>query len=134
MKNLINYIQEGLKVNSKSKFGKYRDRENWSIKNAEDGDIVSMYAGTLFFIYKCLNGEHPINNTSADTIVYHAYYMISAHRKKLEVGIDTGVGGINGNNYSSFKLATDEEQEEFYKVLREHGYEWDNNKKKIVEI
>ena len=50
MKNLINYIQEGLKVNSKSKFGKYRDRENWSIKNAEDGDVVSMYGSTLFFI------------------------------------------------------------------------------------
>ena len=131
MKNLINYIQEGLKVNSKSKFGKYRDRENWSIKNAEDGDVVSMYGSTLFFIYKCLNGEHPINNTSADTIVYHAYYLVS--RKKLEVGIDTGVGGINGNN-DNFKLATDEEQEEFYKALRVCGYEWDNNKKEIVEI
>lgn len=134
MESIQNYIHEKLVLN-KELANHYKnkhkvDREHWSITNAQDGDIV-VWNDTLWFIYKCLNqGSNRINNTGSNTIIYHAYYLAD-NRKKLVVGIDTGVGDISKPDL--FKLATEEQYQEFYQALDKEGYKWDNIHKKIVE-
>ena len=127
MKLLNNYITEKLKINSKSKIS-IKDKENWSIKTAEDGDII--YNGSFLFIYKCLRKDCkiPHNNASPNAIVYHA---ICYHSGRIKVEIDTGVG-TDDNDY--YELATDEQCENFYKALEKNGYKWDDNKKEIVKL
>lgn len=134
MESIQKYIHEKLVLN-KELANHYKnkhkvDRENWSITNAQDGDIVVLH-DTLLFIYKCLNtGSNKINNTGPETIIYHAYYLAD-DRKKLDVGIDTGVGNISRPYL--FKLATEEQCEEFYQALDKEGYKWDDIHKKIVK-
>ena len=131
MKQLKDIIQEKLTIGSKTKVN-VRNRDTWTIDDAVNGDIVEdVGVGDLLFIYKGLNKDLHINNTSGNTIVYHAYY-INDDRKKLGVGVDTGVGVTY--NIESYKLATDEQCEEFYQALKDNGYKWDNNKKEIVKI
>ena len=82
MKNLKDIIQEKLKVGSKTQIHT-RNQEDWSIVDAEDGDIVEL-DDTLLFIYKGLNKDYHINNAGPNAIVYHATYICD-NRKKLEV-------------------------------------------------
>ena len=117
------------------------DRENWSIKNAQNGDIVEFIhpdiqiwnkGGKQFFIYKSLNkGKDKIYpNSSETTIIFHAVLVIPYN--KLVVSEDMGVGDVNHPEW--YKLATDEEYEMFYEKLYEKGYKWDKNKLEIVKI
>lgn len=129
MKQIKEFILEKLKVNSKMK--KARDLDNWSIDKAEDGDIVELDID-LLFIYKGLNKDFHVNNAGDDAIVYHATYICD-DRKKLSVGIDTGVGVIS-NKPERYKLASEEKCEEFYKALNKAGYKWDDSKLEIVKI
>ena len=130
MKQLNNFIIEKLKITKNTKII-VRDKEHWSILNAEDGDIVKWNGDVLFFIYKCLNTGYDYSNASEDAIVYHATY-IADHRKKLDVCTDTGVGTIK--NPHLYQLATDEECENFYKALEKNGYKWDDIKKEVVKL
>ena len=133
MKNLNDYIIEKFKINSttvkKAKKNKYK--EDWSIQTAEDGDFVELDED-LLFIYKGLNKDFHVNNAGDDAIVYHATYICD-ERKKLEVGVDTGVGVITGRS-NRYKLASEEKCDEFMEALKKAGYKWDNNKLKIVKI
>ena len=115
MKLLNNYILEKLKITKDTKIN-VRDKEHWSIKTAEDGDIIM--DGTLLFIYKCLRKDckNLNNGASPNAIVYHAIYFINEDR--IKVKIDTGVGTTNNDYY---ELATDEECEKFYKALEKNG-------------
>ena len=130
MKLFNDFIQEKLKINSKSKVN-IRNKENWSIKNAEDGDIVLDNWGRLFFIYKCLNTNYKYcDESNENAIVYHAIYF--KKRNEIKVATDIGVG-VN-NDELRYKLATDEQCEEFYKALKDHGYKWDDIKKEVVKL
>jgi len=129
MKQIKEFILEKLKVNSKMK--KARDLDNWSIDKAEDGDIVELNEN-LLFIYKGLNKDFHVNNANDNAIVYHATYICD-NRKKLEVGIDTGVGLIS-ERPERYKLASEEKCEEFYDALNKAGYKWDDAKLEIVKI
>ena len=135
MKNISDIIQlslltEALKINSKSKVNTNRNLEDWSILNAEDGDVVEL-GENLLFIYKGLNKDCHVNNAGPNAIVYHATYICD-YRKKLKVGIDTGVGLIDKPN--KYKLASEEKREEFYEALKKAGYKWDDVKLKLVKI
>ena len=134
MKNISDIIQlslltEALKINSKSKVNT-RNLENWSILDADEGDIVELNEN-LLFIYKGLNKDYHVNNASSNTIVYHATYICD-ERKILKIGIDTGVGTIEKPD--RYKLASEEKCEEFYDALKNAGYKWDDVKLKLVKI
>lgn len=133
MKNLNDYIIEKFKINSttvkKSKKNKYK--KDWSIQTAEDGDFVALDE-TLLFIYKGLNKDFHVNNAGDDAIVYYATYICD-DRKKLEVGVDTGVGGIYGRP-ERYKLASEEKCKEFKEALKKAGYEWDEFNNELNKI
>lgn len=127
METLNNFIIEKLKLSRNTKF---RDLDNWSIKTAEDGDIITGY-GLIYFIYKCLNDNHKYSNTSERSIIYHVLY-IDDDREILNIGPDVGVGSIN--NPGNYRLATEEECEKLFKALKKKGYKWNENQLKIVKI
>ena len=129
MITLREHILEGLKIGANTKVNT-RDLENWTIKTAQDGDIVKCM-GCLLFIYKGLNKDLHVSSASGSAIVYHATYL-NDNRKKLDVGVDTGVGGIY--EFDDYRLASEEECEEFYDALKKAGYQWDDDKKEIVKI
>ena len=129
MKQIIEFINEKLIINKNIKIK--RNLDDWSIETAQDGDIVEIDE-TLLFIYKGLNKDLHINNASPDAIVYHAIYICD-ERKKLVVGIDTGVGAITGRS-NRYKLASEDKCDEFMEALKKAGYKWDDNKLKIVKI
>ena len=129
MKQIIEFINEKLIINKNIKIK--RNLDDWTIKTAQDGDIVEMDED-LLFIYKGLNKDFHVNNASDNAIVYHATYICD-NRKKLSVGIDTGVGLIS-ERPERYKLASEEKCDEFMEALKKAGYKWDDNKLKIVKI
>ena len=122
MKDLKDIIQEKLKVGSKTKIHT-RNPEDWSIIDAEDGDIVKWNDSGLYFIYKCLD-------TDNKTIIYHIACILD-DRKILYEGPDKGVGDITKPNL--FKLASEKEKEKFFEFLKEKGYKWDDTKLEVVK-
>ena len=129
MKQIIEFINEKLIINKNIKIK--RNLDDWTIETAQDGDIVALDE-TLLFIYKGLNKDIHVNNAGDDAIVYHATYICD-DRKKLDVGVDTGVGVITGRS-NRYKLASEEKCDEFMEALKKAGYKWDDNKLKIVKI
>ena len=135
MNNISTYILEKLVINknikTQSSLENRQTRENWSIENAENGDIVSWNDDTLLFIYKCLNtGNNKINNATDNAIVFHASW-ISDDRNILEIGIDTGVGDTSKPYL--YKLAPVEKCKNFYQEIEKKGYKWDDIHKKIIK-
>ena len=129
MKQLAEHIIESLKINSKSKVN-IKDLENWTILDAEDGDIIHWNDSDLFFMYKCLNEGKKYSQASENAIVYHCVYY-SDNRQMVEIGPGTGVGTIE--NPKAFKLASEKECENFYEALDKAGYIWDDVKLKLVK-
>jgi len=129
MKQIIEFINEKLIINKNIKIK--RNLDDWTIETAQDGDIVELDED-LLFIYKGLNKDIHVNNAGDDAIVYHATYICD-DRKKLDVGVDTGVGVITGRS-NRYKLASEEKCDEFMEALKKAGYKWDDNKLKIVKI
>ena len=132
MNNISNFIIEKLKINSKSKIEK--DRKNWSIEKARDGDIIKWNTknnNTLFFIYKCLNENKKYNKfIDENSIVYHA--ALNMTRNVFYLGPEVGVGSIE--NKDEYTLASDEECDKFYELLKNHNYIWDSVKLKLIKI
>ena len=132
MKLLKNFIFEKFKINSKTVQHK-KQRDDWSIETAEDGDIIKDW-NNLYFIYKCLNDGKKYSHASENAIVYYiAAYGFGEERAKLIIGPDTGVG-TSSDRPEKFKLATEEECEEFFNFLKEKGYKWDKYKKELVKL
>ena len=125
MKQLNQYIQEKLKINSKSKIS----TNQWSIEDAKNGDFIHCL-DTLLFIYYCLNTDKLFSLADEDAIVCHAVFFNDS-RKKIEIGPDTGVGTIRSKY--EYKLATEEEKEEFLKYLEKNGYEWDEKNLQVLQ-
>lgn len=132
MKSFKSFINEALKINSKSKINKHLERQlldDWTIDKAEDGDIVHNIGSELYFIYKCLNTDHKYKkDLSENTIIYHVAYDFK--RDDLSIGPDCGIGGIEYRKY--FELATIDKCEELFKALKNHLYKWDEINKKLV--
>ena len=128
MKQLKEIIQEKLKINSKTKIHT-QNQEDWTIKDAEDGDMVVWTPGPLIFIYKGLNKEFKVNSTTDDAIVYHILY--NPEQDKIYPGPDTGIGDINKPNV--YRLATEEEYEILLGGINKHGYKWDETKLEVVK-
>ena len=127
MKDINQFINEKFKININNI---KNNNEQWSIKTAKNGDIVSWNDGNIIFIYKCLNTGYDYSNSSENDIVFHVVYLKPS--KKIIMGPDTGIG--TGDKPELFKLATDEECNILYDALNKNGYKWDDKKLKIVEI
>lgn len=85
----------------------------------KDGDVV--YAGGNYdyvFIYK-------------DNLTTEAYYYVSLSLKADEIELPDG-GHIS--YVSQLRPATEEEKKLLFNKLKEEGYEWDAEKKKVVKI
>jgi len=125
-------LSEALKINSKSKVN-IKDLENWTINDAEDGDIIiSKYNQ---FIYKCLNDDKKYCSEPT-AIIYHACYNLTPFHssKPLSIGPDIGVGSLKDGNYQQFKLSSKEECKELFNALDKAGYKWNDVKLKLVKI
>jgi len=136
MKSVLNII-EGLKINSKTKLVKKYNRyvKNWTIENAEDGDIVKVN-NQIFFIYKCLNtNKKYLRQANEDTIIYHASYLRIKHadgyKHIIKIGPNSGVGTVGTLSY---ELASDKECENFINELKKQGYKWDFENKELIKI
>ena len=134
MNDLKTVIQEKLKINSKTKLSKNYNRyvENWTIKDAKDGDFVVWVPDNKYFIYKCLSGETNIdigNKFVTDAIVYHVLY--DQKHDKLIIGPKTGIGDISYEKW--YKFASDEECEILLKGLDKHGYKWNEKELEVIK-
>lgn len=130
MKKINDFIVEKFKINSKTVKPLSRQLiDDWSIENAEDGDIVNSNDGDLYFIYKCLNTNKKYGSLSEDSIIYHVVY--STVSSKLIIGPDYGIGTLR--YHSPMKLATLEECENLFKVLEKNNLEWDEKNKKLIK-
>lgn len=129
MKQIIEFINEKLIINKNIKIK--RNLDDWSIETAEDGDIVKDW-NDLYFIYKCLNENKKYSQASEDAIVYHVCGILD-ERRKIYIGPDCGVGTASDKK-EKFKLATEEERNEFFDFLKEKGYEWNDAKLKLIKL
>ena len=122
MKSLYLFILEKFKINSKT-------AKKWTIKNAEDGDFIKWR--NIYFIYKDININHKYSdNLDDNAIIYHAVY--NKRTKNIRIGQGGGVG--SSMSVSNYELLNDDEKKEFNKVLKDNGYEWDENKKELVKL
>ena len=128
MKQLSQYILEKLQIKKDSKIKNHQ--ENWSIETAEDGDIV-IDQNDLYFIYKCLNEGKKYTNATSNAIVYHVAGILD-ERRKIFLGPDTGVGTLENKKY--FRLATEEECNNFFEFLKEKGYKWNDKKLELTKL
>ena len=128
MKQLSQYILEKLQIKKDSKIKNHQ--ENWSIETAEDGDIV-IDQNDLYFIYKCLNEGKKYTNAASNAIVYHVAGILD-ERRKIFLGPDTGVGTLENKKY--FRLATEEECNNFFEFLKEKGYKWNDKKLELIKL
>lgn len=128
--SIDDYIQEKLKINSKSKVYT-KNPDDWTIEDAEDGDII--LTRDTQFIYKCLD-KNKEYSTRTSSIIYHACYSLSSfHRlKRLHIGPDIGVGTIDDNEYK-YKLSSKEECKELFDALDKAGYKWDETKLEVIK-
>ncbi len=127
MKQLSQFILEKLHP---SKYNKEKQRPEWSIEFANDGDIVQWNDSELYFIYKCLNKNRKYKEADEDSIVYHV--ACNLEQKKLYLGPDTGVGTYLKPKL--FKLANEEQIKNIFEFLKENGYKWDDNKKELIKL
>jgi len=130
MKNLINIIEK-LKVNSQTKIHN-KNPEDWNIEKAENGDIIctngdKVYTKHVYFIYKCLDKDKK-------TIIYHACCDNMFRLSQLRIGPNTGVGTIDNNDLFKYKLASDDQCQKLFDLLKKKGYEWDETKLELVKI
>jgi len=133
MKDLINIIEK-LKINSKTKVHNTNPKD-WTIENAEDGDFVACLKD-IVFIYNGLNKDiKKYPQFDGDTIIYHACYYggdKNDPNNEIHIGPTCGVGNIH-NTYN-FRLATDEQKQEFIDALKSKGYKWDDTKLELEKL
>ena len=124
MNNLNTYINEKLKINSKTKI-----TDDWSIQNAKNGDIIYCLTNILF-IYKGLDINKKYTN-NPNGIIYHA---LCDDYNNLSIGPSIGIGTINDNNTYHYKLASNEQCKKMFNILKSHGYKWDESKLELEKI
>lgn len=85
----------------------------------KDGDII--YTNNFIAIFSHI--------AESGTVWYHCYYCIST--KNFNAKHSCGIGNIN---YDEFRLATEEEKEKLFKVIKYNGYKWNPKTKSLEKL
>ena len=94
----------------------------WTIQDAKDGDILVTMDDERPFIYKgCLDSNHPDSPVAYCGINSKGYFQISGDKFAIW-WTDMNV-----------QPATKEQCDLLFQKMKEAGYEWDSEKKKLVE-
>ena len=94
----------------------------WSIKDAKDGDVLAESEGNVILMFR------RIGNTEWDDVIdYHCYY--ECYREDFFIQEDVEHWGNTEN--SQLKPATKEQCDLLFSKMKEAGYEWDADAKKL---
>ena len=106
----------------------------WTIQDAKDGDVLCTYEcnkpkivfilkeNPIVFILKGTSRKHYVFN-------YHCYYNIMY--PCFESNFKTG---CLAPNKEDVKPATEEQRNLLFQKMKEFGYEWDANKKELINL
>ena len=112
MKNLDNFIFEKLKLNKDIKI---TNKDNWTIKDAEEGDFIQWNGRELYFIFDSLNTNHHFSDyLNEHSILSKAVY--NARINVIRVGLNGGLGDIISYK-DKYILAPEDKKEIFIKKL-----------------
>ena len=118
------YILEGIEGDESHPIIEWVDKtfHLWVIQDAKDGDILVTMDDERPFIYKgCLDSNHPDSPVAYCGINSEGYFQISGDKFAIW-WTDMNV-----------QPATKEQCDLLFQKMKEAGYEWDSEKKKLVE-
>ena len=126
MKSIDNFILEKLKLNPQTKL-------KWSIRNAQDGDIITFENNNNKHIFIFANMEK--NWRGVDHIYGHVDYPVG----KAYINFCSGAGllslaSLDKVAEDQFYLSTEAEKRLLFDKLKNGGYTWDNEKKELKKI
>ena len=88
----------------------------WTIKDAKDGDVLTTNGGVV--IFEKIDGLN---------IKSHCYFYYNGFKPSLYIEDIL-------QNQTAFRPATKEEREILFKIMKEDGYEWSSEKRKLIKI
>ena len=134
MKNLINVIQEKLQINSKTNV--YNEKDNnygWNIRKAKEGDIIEWIPKNMIFIYKDCK-VYPQYYKTRKLISLYASCKNTFAENTLQTETSIGGGYVSNSTINDYRLASEEQCEKFFDLLKQKGYEWDDKNLKLIKI
>ena len=69
-----------------------------------------------------------------NTIIYYAVCNSRTIKNSFHIGPSAGVGTANENTKELYHLMNDDEKENFLKIIKDNGYEWDDDKKELLKV
>lgn len=87
----------------------------WTIKDAKDGDVLT--ANGCVVIFEKIDGLN---------IKFHCFFHY--------IGFEPSPYIDSLQNQTAFRPATKEESERLFKIMRENGYEWSSEQRKLIKI
>lgn len=87
----------------------------WTIKDAKDGDVLT--ANGCVVIFEKIDGLN---------IKCHCYFHY--------IGFEPSLYIDSLQNQTAFRPATKEESERLFRIMKEDGYEWSSEKRKLIKI
>ena len=87
----------------------------WTIKDAKDGDVLTTNGGVV--IFEKIDGLN---------IKFHCYFHY--------IGFEPSPYIDSLQNQTAFRPATKEESEMLFKIMKEDGYEWSSEQRKLIKI
>ena len=88
----------------------------WTIKDAKDGDVLTTNGGVV--IFEKIDGLN---------IKSHCYFYYNGFKPSLYIEDIL-------QNQTAFRPATKEEREILFKIMKEDGYEWSSEQRKLIKI
>lgn len=88
----------------------------WTIKDAKDGDVLTTNGGVV--IFEKIDGLN---------IKSHCYFYYNGFKPSLYIEDIL-------QNQTAFRPATKEEREILFKIMKEDGYEWSSDQRKLIKI
>ena len=87
----------------------------WTIKDAKDGDVLT--ANGCVVIFEKIDGLN---------IKCHCYFHY--------IGFEPSLYIDSLQNQTAFRPATKEESERLFRIMKEDGYEWSSDQRKLIKI
>ena len=101
------------------------DYHLWTIQDAKEGDVLAGSEKDVILMFR------RIGNTEWDDVIdYHCYY--DCYRENFIVQKDVQYWGNTENN--QLNPSTKEQRDILFQKMKEAGYEWDAEKKKLNKI
>ena len=107
-------------------FDKEHKWHKWTIKDAEDGDVLA--TENFIFIFKNIDNGNGVH--------YYCQYKISKHEddNQFDIALPQSLMGRVGNSISYYSPATKEQCDILFTKMKEAGYKWDSEKKELKKI